>query len=89
VAAMEGARQGVRVNAIVPGQVQTPATEAYNTHAPEAAARTTEAIPMGRGGQPDELAQAIAFLLSDAASYITGVALPVDGGKAAQLYMPG
>jgi len=88
VAAMEGARHGVRVNAIVPGQVQTPATEAYNTHAPESAARTTDAIPMGRGGQPDELAQAIAFLLSDAASYITGVALPVDGGKAAQLYMP-
>jgi len=89
VAAMEGARQGIRVNAIVPGQVQTPATVEYNTHAPEAAARTTDAIPMGRGGQPDELAEAIAFLLSDAASYITGVALPVDGGKAAQLYMPG
>ena len=38
--------------------------------------------------QPDELAEPIVFLLSDAASYITGVALPVDGGKAAQLYMP-
>ncbi|WP_428334534.1 SDR family NAD(P)-dependent oxidoreductase [Novosphingobium sp.] len=89
VAAMEGARHGVRVNVVVPGQVQTPATEAYNAQAPDAAAATTDAIPMGRGGQPDELAEAIAFLLSDAASYITGVALPVDGGKAAQLYMPG
>ena len=88
VAAMEGARRNVRVNAIVPGQVNTPATENYNAIAPEAAARTTEAIPMGRGGTPDELAQAIFFMLSDAASYITGTALPVDGGKAAQLYLP-
>ena len=52
------------------------------------AAKTAEAIPMGRGGEPDELAEAIVFMLSDAASYITGVALPVDGGKAAQLYIP-
>lgn len=89
VAAMEGARSGVRVNAIVPGQVNTPATEAYNQAAPEAAERTADAIPMGRGARPEELAEAIAFFLSDAASYITGVALPVDGGKAAQLYMPG
>ena len=42
----------------------------------------------GRGGRPEELAQAIVFLLSDAASYITGAALPVDGGKSAQLYIP-
>ena len=87
-AAMEGARQGIRVNAIVPGQVNTAATVDYNSKAPEAAARTADAIPMGRGGEPDELAEAIAFLLSDAASYITGVALPVDGGKSAQLYLP-
>jgi len=88
VAAMEGARQGIRVNAIVPGQVNTAATVDFATKAPEIAAKTAEAIPMGRGGKPDELAEAIVFLLSDAASYITGVALPVDGGKAAQLYIP-
>jgi meso-butanediol dehydrogenase / (S,S)-butanediol dehydrogenase / diacetyl reductase len=87
-AAMEAAASGVRVNAIVPGQVQTKATADYENMAPELAAKTTAAIPMKRGGHPDELAQAIAFLLSDAASYITGVALPVDGGKAAQLYLP-
>lgn len=87
-AAMEGARQGIRVNAIVPGQVNTAATVDYASKAPDAAARTEDSIPMGRGGQPEELAEAIAFMLSDAASYITGVALPVDGGKAAQLYLP-
>jgi NAD(P)-dependent dehydrogenase (short-subunit alcohol dehydrogenase family) len=88
VAAMEGARSGVRVNAIVPGQVQTASTEDFATKVPEIAAKTTDAIPMGRGGRPEELAEAIAFMLSDAASYITGTALPVDGGKAAQLYLP-
>ncbi|WP_375197620.1 SDR family NAD(P)-dependent oxidoreductase [Sphingobium sp.] len=88
VAAMEGARLGIRVNAIVPGQVQTAGTEEFSARAPDIAARTADAIPMGRGGQPVELAQAIVFMLSDAASYITGTALPVDGGKAAQLYMP-
>lgn len=88
VAAMEGARQGIRVNAIVPGQVQTAGTEEFSARAPDIAAKTSDAIPMGRGGQPEELAQAIVFMLSDAASYITGTALPVDGGKAAQLYMP-
>lgn len=88
VAAMEGARAGIRVNAIVPGQVQTPSTEDFARAAPDTAAKTADAIPMGRGGQPEELAEAIVFMLSDAASYITGTALPVDGGKAAQLYLP-
>lgn len=88
VAAMEGAPLGIRVNAIIPGQVETAGTEEFKARAPEIAARTTDAIPMQRGGQPEELAQAIAFMLSDAASYVTGTALPVDGGKAAQLYMP-
>lgn len=88
VAAMEGARHGIRVNAVVPGQVQTAGTEEFSARAPEIAAKTEAAIPMGRGGQPHELAAAIAFLLSDEASYITGIALPVDGGKSAQLYMP-
>lgn len=87
-AAMEGARRGVRVNAVVPGQVQTAGTEDFARKAPEVAAMTADAIPMGRGGNPEEIAEAICFLLSDAASYISGVALPVDGGKSAQLYMP-
>ena len=87
-AAMEGAAAGVRVNTVVPGMVLTTATEDYMRYSGEQAVRTVEAIPMQRGGQPAELAEAIAFLLSDAASYITGVALPVDGGKSVQLYLP-
>lgn len=88
VAAMESAPHNVRVNAIVPGQVATPATVAFQEMAPDAADATTAAIPMQRSGQPEELAAAITFLLSDDASFITGVALPVDGGKSVQLYMP-
>ena len=87
-AAMEGAVAGVRVNTVVPGMVMTKATGDYMRYSGEQATRTVEAIPMQRGGQPAEIAEAIAFLLSDAASYITGVALPVDGGKSVQLYLP-
>lgn len=88
VAAMEGAPLNIRVNTIVPGMVMTRATEDYMRYSGETALRTIEAIPMARGGRPEELAEAIAFMLSDAASYITGVALPVDGGKSVQLYLP-
>lgn len=88
VAAMEVARDNIRVNCVVPGQVQTAGNEDFARKAPEIAAKTADAIPMGRGGKPDELAASIVFLLSDAAAYITGVALPVDGGKSAQLYLP-
>lgn len=88
VAAMEVARDNIRINCVVPGQVQTAGNEDFARRAPDVAARTANAIPMGRGGNPEELAQSIVFLLSDAASYITGAALPVDGGKAAQLYLP-
>ena len=87
-AAMEAARSGVRVNAIVPGQVDTEGGLVFAEKAPEIASKTAEAIPMGRGGKPEELAEVICFMLSDAASYITGMALPVDGGKSAQLYLP-
>lgn len=87
-AAMEGAPLGIRVNTIVPGMVMTRATEDYMTYSGEQAERTVHAIPMERAGRPDELAEAIVFMLSDAASYITGVALPVDGGKSVQLYLP-
>lgn len=88
VAAMEGAPYGVRVNTIVPGMIMTAATEDYLAKAGEQGQKTMDAIPMKRGANPVEVAKAIAFMLSDEASYITGVALPVDGGKAVQLYLP-
>lgn len=83
-AAAEGAPAGVRVNVVVPAVVETPATAGML--ADEAGRRATEKlIPMGRVGQPVELANAILFLASDEASYVTGASLPVDGGRSAVL----
>ncbi|MHB9879363.1 SDR family NAD(P)-dependent oxidoreductase [Pacificimonas sp. ICDLI1SI03] len=88
VAALEGAEHGVRVNVIAPGQIMTPATASFVAADPAREKRVSAAIPMGRGGRPEEVAYAIRFLLSDEASYITGACLPVDGGKLPQLYVP-
>lgn len=83
-AAVEGAAHRIRVNVVVPAVVETPATAGML--ADEAARKNTEKlIPMGRVGAPEELANAILFLASDEASYVTGVALPVDGGRASVL----
>jgi meso-butanediol dehydrogenase/(S,S)-butanediol dehydrogenase/diacetyl reductase len=88
VAAMEAAPHGVRVNVVAPGQIMTPATEAFAAADPARNARVSEAIPMRRAGRPEEIAQAVRFLLSDESSYITGTCLPVDGGKLPYLYVP-
>ena len=88
VAAMEAAPHGVRVNALSPGMIMTPGNLNYYNQQPEAQQRVEAAIPAQRGGRPEEVAAAIAFLLSDDATYVNGVCLEVDGGKAAQLYIP-
>lgn len=88
VAAAEAAPHGVRINVVAPGQVMTPATRAFAAADPERNARVAATIPMGRGGEPEEIARAIVFLLSDQSSFITGACLPVDGGKLQQLYVP-
>ena len=73
---------GIRVNAVCPGLIRTPLTQA-NFAQPETLKDYFRAIPLGRGGEPREVAQAIAFLASRAASYITGATLLVDGGQMA------
>lgn len=83
-AAAEGAKDNVRVNVVTPAIVETPATAGMLSD--DSRRRNTEKlIPMGRVGQPAELASAITFLASDDASYITGAELPVDGGRSAVL----
>jgi NAD(P)-dependent dehydrogenase (short-subunit alcohol dehydrogenase family) len=81
--AVNFARQGVRVNAICPGYIYTPMTAGI-TEIPEGRAFLETLHPMGRLGQDEEIASAAAFLVSDDASFITGVALPVDGGYSAR-----
>jgi NAD(P)-dependent dehydrogenase (short-subunit alcohol dehydrogenase family) len=88
--AVRYAAEGIRVNAICPGMVATPML--YNdfmTSDPRFTVEETEqrfvsAIPMGRPGQPHEIAQAALWLASDDSSFVTGVPLPVDGGLVAR-----
>ncbi|GAB2972255.1 3-oxoacyl-ACP reductase FabG [Nocardioides montaniterrae] len=77
-AAKELAHHGVRVNAVQPGLIRTPMTEAMTR---EAYAATEATIPMRRAGEPEEIAQVVAFLASDMASYMTGAVLEVSGGR--------
>ena len=77
--ALELAPIGIRINAVAPGLTRTPTT-AFLLDDPSFYARQLKAVPLGRIGEPEDIANAVAFLLSDQAAYITGVVLDVDGG---------
>ena len=81
VAAIEGGSLGIRVNAICPGFIHTEIMGAHPEHIPG----ILEKAVLGRGGQPQEVAEVASFLVSDRASFVTGAIIPVDGGWAARL----
>jgi NAD(P)-dependent dehydrogenase (short-subunit alcohol dehydrogenase family) len=80
-AALETATSGIRVNAVAPGPIDTPFLTRATSGDPK---RVTGNIPMRRLGSPDEVAEAVIWLASDAASFVTGHILSVDGGMSAQ-----
>jgi NAD(P)-dependent dehydrogenase (short-subunit alcohol dehydrogenase family) len=82
-AALEYATQGIRVNCVCPGYIQTPMT-ARGLSDPERRAQIVARHPLGRVGTPEEIAEAVVWLCSDAASFVTGHAMSIDGGYVAQ-----
>lgn len=82
-AALEYARMGIRINAVCPGVIRTPMVERVTGGNPETEAQFTALEPVGRMGTPEEVAEAVVWLCSDAASFVTGHAMVVDGGLVA------
>jgi NAD(P)-dependent dehydrogenase (short-subunit alcohol dehydrogenase family) len=78
--AVEWAPHRIRVNAVAPGPIESPGAARQLWNTPDAVARITEMVPLKRWGKPEEVADAVAFLVSDHAGYITGEVLTVDGG---------
>jgi NAD(P)-dependent dehydrogenase (short-subunit alcohol dehydrogenase family) len=82
-AALEYAKQGIRVNCVCPGYIETPMTAAGMSN-PERLEQIIAREPIGRVGKPEEIAETVVWLCSDAASFVTGHAMAVDGGWVAQ-----
>jgi len=83
-AALEYARHGLRINAVCPAPIYTPMLMGAFEKRPDMEERYARAEPMKRIGQPEEIGEAVAWLCSDRASYVTGLPMPVDGGYMAQ-----
>jgi NAD(P)-dependent dehydrogenase (short-subunit alcohol dehydrogenase family) len=79
--ALEYAKSGIRVNAVCPGVVQTPLVERFDKQVQE---QMIQLHPIGRAGKPEEIAEAVVWLCSDKASFVTGGAIALDGGYVAQ-----
>ncbi|SHN25131.1 SDR family oxidoreductase [Chitinophaga sp. CF418] len=79
-AALENAKQGIRINAVCPGVIRTPMVDRITGRDKVAEQRFIEMEPVGRFGEPEEVAEAVVWLCSDAASFVTGHSLTVDGG---------
>jgi meso-butanediol dehydrogenase/(S,S)-butanediol dehydrogenase/diacetyl reductase len=88
VTGIEYARKGIRCNAICPGPILTPPLKKLGEAKPDVFARIREAIPMGRYGEPQEIANVALFLASDEASFVTGAYFVADGGLWAHSGMP-
>jgi NAD(P)-dependent dehydrogenase (short-subunit alcohol dehydrogenase family) len=83
-AALEYARSNIRVNAICPGVVGTPVIMGWFENNERLKQTMLASEPIGRVGRPEEIGNAVAWLFSDRASFVTGAAIPVDGGLTAQ-----
>ena len=79
-AAIEYARQGIRVNAVCPSAVDTPMGSRLAGSDPQVEKEFIEQLPIGRVGRPEEMAETVVWLCSDAASFVTGHTMVVDGG---------
>lgn len=82
-AALEYARSGIRINAVCPGTIHTAMIDRFTQGDPQLLAQFAEGEPIGRLGSPEEVANAVVWLCSDKASFVTGATLAVDGGRLA------